>query len=97
MEEKIYPRSNDKQTVYLKNVITNPNIIVGEYTIYNDFVNDPRNFEKNNELGITPESISKSYSKKVWWKCKNGHEYQRHVYNERNGSGRCPICKKLKM
>lgn len=50
MEEKIYPRSNDKQTVYLKNVITNPNIIVGEYTIYNDFVNDPRDFERNNVL-----------------------------------------------
>ena len=50
MEEKIYPRSNDKQTVYLKNVITNPNIIVGEYAIYNDFVNDPRDFEKNNVL-----------------------------------------------
>ena len=55
------------------------------------------NYEKNNKLGITPKSISKSYSKKVWWKCKNGHEYQRHVYNERNGSGRCPICKKLKL
>ena len=54
-------------------------------------------YEKNDKLGITPESISKSYSKKVWWKCKNGHEYQRHVYNERNGSGRCPICKKLKI
>ena len=50
MEEKIYPRSNDKQTVYLKNVITNPNIIVGEYTIYNDFVNAPRDFERNNVL-----------------------------------------------
>ena len=34
---KIYPRTNDKQIVYLKNVITNPNIQVGEYTIYNDF------------------------------------------------------------
>lgn len=50
MEEKIYPRSHEKQTVYLKNVITNPNIIVGEYTIYNDFVNDPRDFERNNVL-----------------------------------------------
>lgn len=38
------------QTVYLKNVITNPNIIVGEYTIYNDFVNNPMNFEINNVL-----------------------------------------------
>lgn len=49
-EEKIYPRTGDNQIVYLKNVITNPNIIVGDYTIYNDFVNDPTQFEKNNVL-----------------------------------------------
>ncbi|WP_411681097.1 CatB-related O-acetyltransferase [Clostridium thailandense] len=47
---KIYPRSNDYQIVYLKNVITKPNIEVGEYTIYNDFYDDPRDFEKNNVL-----------------------------------------------
>lgn len=50
MENKIYPRPNDKQIVYLKNVITKPNISVGNYTIYNDFVNDPKDFEKNNVL-----------------------------------------------
>ena len=49
-EKKIYPRSNDKETVYLKNVIKNPSISVGDYTIYNAFVNDPVNFEKNNVL-----------------------------------------------
>ena len=48
--KKIYPRTGDHQTVYLKAVITNPNIEVGEYTMYNDFVNDPREFEKNNVL-----------------------------------------------
>jgi virginiamycin A acetyltransferase len=47
---KIYPRSNDYQTIYLKNVITRDNIKVGDYTIYNDFYNDPRDFEKNNVL-----------------------------------------------
>ncbi|NFI55994.1 CatB-related O-acetyltransferase [Clostridium botulinum] len=47
---KVYPRSNDYQTVYLKNVITRDNIQVGDYTIYNDFYNDPRDFEKNNVL-----------------------------------------------
>lgn len=47
---KIYPRSIDKETIYLKNVIKNPNITVGEYTMYNDFVNDPTLFEKNNVL-----------------------------------------------
>ena len=45
--EKIYPRSGDNQTIYLKNVITNPNIEVGDFTIYNDFVNNPKDFEKN--------------------------------------------------
>lgn len=49
-DEKIYPRSNDHETVYLKNVITNPSIIVGDYTMYNDFVSDPKQFEKNNVL-----------------------------------------------
>lgn len=47
---KIYPRSEDKQIVYLKNVITNPNIEVGDFTFYNDFVNYPQDFEKNNVL-----------------------------------------------
>ncbi len=47
---KIYPRSADKETVYLKNIITNPNISIGDYTIYNDFKNDPLLFEKNNVL-----------------------------------------------
>lgn len=49
-EKQIYPRTGDKQTIYLKNIITNPNITVGDYTMYNDFVNDPRLFEKNNVL-----------------------------------------------
>lgn len=49
-KDKIYPRTGDEQTVYLKNVITDANIQVGNYTIYHDFVNDPREFQKNNVL-----------------------------------------------
>ena len=47
---KTYPRTNDFQTIYLNTVITNPNILDGDYTIYNEFVNDPTQFEKNNHL-----------------------------------------------
>ena len=50
MTDKIYPRIGDRETVYLKNVIDNPNIQIGDYTIYNDFVHDPREFLKNNVL-----------------------------------------------
>ncbi len=49
-KQKIYPRSQDRETVYLKNVITDPSIIVGDYTMYNDFVKDPVDFQKNNVL-----------------------------------------------
>ena len=50
MKKQMYPRSNDTQTIYLKDAVTGPNIEVGDYTIYNDFVHDPRDFEKNNVL-----------------------------------------------
>jgi virginiamycin A acetyltransferase len=55
---KIYPR-NDHESVYLKNVIKDPNIIVGYYTFYNDYVNDSTQFEKNNVLYHYPVNNDK--------------------------------------
>ena len=50
MTKKIYPHSKDKDTIYLKSIISNPNIIVGDYIMYNDFIREPTDFEKNNVL-----------------------------------------------
>lgn len=50
MPDIVFPRSGDRETVYLKNVVTDPSITVGDYTMYNDYVHDPRDFEKNNVL-----------------------------------------------
>ena len=58
-KNKVYPRSNDYQTIYLKNVITRDNIKIGDYTIYNDYYNDPRDFEKNNVLYQYPVNNDK--------------------------------------
>lgn len=49
-KQKRYPRTGDKETIYLKSAITDPHIAVGEYTIYNDFIHDPVDFERNNVL-----------------------------------------------
>lgn len=57
--KKIYPRTGDTQTIYLKNVIKNTSIEVGDYTMYNDFVNDPVNFEQNNVLYHYPVNHDK--------------------------------------
>ena len=43
---KIHPNENLKQIVYIKNVITRPNIIVGDYTYYDD-VNGAEKFEEH--------------------------------------------------
>lgn len=41
-----FPLENYDKLCFLKNIITNPNIIVGDYTYYDDFEN-VNNFEKN--------------------------------------------------
>lgn len=41
-----FPLPNYNRLCFLKNIITNPNIIVGDYTYYDDF-EDVHNFEKN--------------------------------------------------
>lgn len=43
---KLYPNENIKQVVYIKNVITRPNIIVGDYTYYDD-VDGAERFEEH--------------------------------------------------
>jgi virginiamycin A acetyltransferase len=45
-----YFAPNDTQTVYLRNVVKDPNIEVGDFTMYNDFVRDPKDFARNNVL-----------------------------------------------
>lgn len=52
--KKVYPRTGDRQTVYLEAVVREPGISVGAYTIYNDFVNDPLDFEKTIFFTATP-------------------------------------------
>lgn len=43
---KLYPNENIKQVCYIKNVVTNPNIIVGDYTYYDD-ADGAEDFEKH--------------------------------------------------
>ena len=57
--ERIYPRG-DRETVYLKRVIHDSRIQVGDYTFYNDFTRNPAEFEKNNVLyhyPVNPEKL----------------------------------------
>ncbi len=50
MEKKpnpIYPNSKFKSFCYINSVVTNPNIIVGDYSYYDDNEEGPESFEKH--------------------------------------------------
>ena len=47
------------------------------------------NYEKNGDL--KPELFLANSGKKVWWKCKKGHEWQAEICNRNYGKG-CPVC-----
>jgi len=49
---RLYPLTNQTRLVYLKNIVKNPNIVVGDYTYYDDFEN-PENFERNVFITLT--------------------------------------------
>lgn len=42
---------------------------------------------------LTPNDVIPGSSKKVWWLCKKGHEWQAVLYSRNNGTG-CPYCYK---
>jgi len=45
---------------------------------------------KNGKL--TPYKISYGSGKKVWWKCKDGHEWEREICARTIGGATCPYC-----
>ena len=48
------------------------------------------NFERNGTL--TPNDIKAHSSRKVWWKCSNGHEWLASVNSRNRKQSGCPAC-----
>ena len=66
-------------------------VIMGETDLQtvNPSLANEWNYEKNN--GLTPAEVMPGKKEKVWWKCKNGHEWEASVYSRSSGCG-CPYC-----
>lgn len=49
------------------------------------------NYEKNG--AISPQTVSKGCTKRVWWICEYGHEWQSSINSRTNhNSFKCPVC-----
>lgn len=49
-------------------------------------------YERNGEL--KPTDVVAGSSKRVWWRCPEGHEWQAIIYRRKAGGGSCPVCGK---
>ena len=49
-------------------------------------------WSKSRNKDLQPNQVSKGFTKKVWWECSNGHEWQSTVNNRTNLGRGCPIC-----
>lgn len=54
-------------------------------------------YEKNNKLDIYPNNLACSSHKKVWWKCKNNHEWNAPVDRRTISKSGCPFCSNQKL
>lgn len=55
------------------------------------FIAEEWNYERNEDL--SPSDVTPFSNKKVWWICREGHEWQTTVNARSSGRG-CPVCSK---
>ena len=41
---------------------------------------------------LTPDTVSSGSSRKVWWRCEDGHDWQCAVYARTSAGTKCPYC-----
>lgn len=82
----------NKRTVARHNcpICCNQIIIAGinDLPTMNPMLFEEWNFKKNK---ICPEEVGTGSKKKVWWRCKKGHEWQATIASRNHGNG-CPVC-----
>ncbi len=49
----------------------------------------PRNKE------LDPEKYTRGSTKKVWWRCRNGHEWETQISNRACRGNGCPVCARM--
>ena len=67
-----------------------------KYLIDNPTLMAEWDWEKNNELGLDPRSLTLGNEKKAWWTCDKGHEWQARIGHRSSGVN-CPYCSNRKV
>jgi hypothetical protein len=63
-----------------------------DYLINNEKLITEWDWEKNNELGLSPNRLTLGSNKKAAWVCKEGHKWVATINNRALKSSGCPYC-----
>ena len=69
----------------------NPGVLPGVNDLATKFPQLAKEWHPTKNGSLFPNSITANSSKRVWWKCSKGHEWQCSVNHRANGS-HCPVC-----
>ncbi len=80
--------ANEKEYADLLYMLPDP---LPGYSLADTHKNIAKQWHPTKNGSLTPENVSRGSHKKIWWVCKNGHEWQTLVSNRVKGKG-CPYC-----
>ena len=70
---------------------SNQKILPGYNDLQSKFPELAKEWHPTKNGTLKPNMVSCGSGKKVWWICKNGHEWQAIIKNRSKGNG-CPYC-----
>lgn len=91
-EAMIYNRTRGRGCPYCANRI----VVPGEndlQTLYPEIANE---LHPTKNKSLIARDVVAGSEKKVWWKCKEGHEWQASISNRTTNHTGCPKCYKIK-
>ena len=67
-------------------------ITLYDYCTANDRMDLLEQWHPTKNGDLTPQMVTAGSTKKVWWQCDKGHEYQASILNRKHGT-KCPVCR----
>lgn len=76
--------------------ICNGREVIFAYSLLAKYPSIAREWNCKKNEDFHPSKVKSYSSKKVWWLCEEGHEWQNSIINRTRHNRKCPKCKKLK-
>lgn len=92
-QARLYDRSNGSGCPYC----SNKKILPGFNDLETINLKLAQEWHKEKNKDLKPSQVSVGSNKKVWWKCKNGHEWQAIISSRALGNSGCAICHNVKI